>query len=102
MKDHRVSLVAGANNAFGSKLNLGLQWTHAFMDSSGIVVPGFSVDISPHVSLEVGLPVRYGAPGSTYLVQQSPLVTTSVVPVNTLPWNQRYGLLLRLNLSTAF
>lgn len=102
MTDHRVSLVAGANNAFGSRLNLGLQWTHAFMDSSGIVVPGFSVDLWPHVLLEVGLPVRYGAPGSTYLVQQSPLVTTSVVPVKQLPWSQRYGLLLRLKLSTTF
>jgi hypothetical protein len=102
MRDHRVSLVAGANNAFGSHLNLGLQWTHAFMDSSGIVVPGFTVNLWPHISLEIGLPVRYGAPGSTYLVEQSPLVTTSVVPVNILPWNQRYGFLVRLNLSTSF
>lgn len=102
MRDQRVSLVAGANNAFGTRLNLGLQWSHAFVDNSGIVVPGFSVNLWRHVSLQVGLPFRYGAPGSFYLVNQSPTVQSSVVPTNVLTWAQRYGILVRLNLSTGF
>jgi hypothetical protein len=101
-RDQQVSLVAGANNVFGSALNLGLQWTHAFIDGSGIVVPGFSSDILPHISLQVGFPIRYGAAGSYYLVNQSPEVTTSVIPTPTLTWAQRYGVLFRLNLTTSF
>jgi len=102
MRDHQVSVIAGANNAFGMPLNLGLQWTHAFIDNSGIVVPGFTLNMWRHVSLQVGLPFRYGAPGSFYLVNQSPTVQSSVVPTNVLTWAQRYGILVRLNLSTGF
>jgi hypothetical protein len=101
-KSQFVSLVAGANKAFGSPLNLGLQWTHAFKDNSGIVVPGFSVNLWPHTSMQIGFPFRYGAPGSFYLTNQSPSVQTSVVPNQVMQWYQRYGFLLRLNLSTSF
>jgi len=102
MKDQQISLVAGADNAFGSRINLGIQWTHAFLDNSGIVMPGFSFRFLPHLTMDVGLPVRYGAPGSFYLVNQSPTVNTSVIPTTVQSWYQRYGLLLRVNLNTSF
>lgn len=99
---HFVSLVAGMDRVFGSPINIGIQWAHAFLDGSGIVVPGFSVNMWPHTSLQVGFPCRYGEPGSFYLRNQSPSVQTSVVPTPVLSWYQRYGILLRLNLSTSF
>jgi hypothetical protein len=102
MNSQFISVIAGMDRAFGTPFNLGLQWTHAFLDDSGIVMPGFSVGLWPHVKLQVGLPCRYGEPGSFYLVNQSPSVQTSIVPTKTLTWYQRYGLLLRLTMSTDF
>jgi hypothetical protein len=101
--DHQfVSVVASIDRAFGSPLNLAMQWTHSFLDSSGIITPGFSVDLLPHIKMEIGLPCRYGAPGSYYLINQSPSVQTSVIPTQVLTWYQRYGFLLRLTMSTSF
>lgn|GEM_PF-4651169 len=97
-----TSVVTKWDRAFGSPLNLALQWTHAYIDNSGIIIPGISTAIMPHVNLQVGLPCRYGAPGSYYLVNESPSVQTSVVKTDTLKWYQRYGLLLRLTMSASF
>jgi hypothetical protein len=102
LRDHRASLVAGANQAFGSPFDIAIQWTHAFIDNSGIVVPGFSVDLWNHVSLQIGFPIRYGNPGSYFLVNSSPSVTTSVIPTDVLTWQERYGLLFRFKMTTGF
>jgi hypothetical protein len=101
-KSRFVSAVIGMDRMFGSPFNFGLQWTHAFLDGSGIIMPGFSINLWPHIALQMGFPCRYGDPGSYYLVNQSPSVQTSVVPVSAFHWYQRYGFLLRLNLSTGF
>jgi hypothetical protein len=100
--DQRFSLVAGTDKFLDSPFDIAVQWTHAFMDGSGIIVPGFSVALWNHVSLQVGFPIRYGAPGSFYLANSSPSVTTSVVPTNVLTWQERYGILFRLTMSTSF
>ena len=71
MKDQRLALAISMDKAFKSPFTLGLEWTHALIDNSGIVIPGVSFDPFPHVTLLVGLPCRYGAPGSFYL-RQSP------------------------------
>jgi hypothetical protein len=101
-KSQFVSGVVGLDRAFGTPLNLVLQWSHAFLDGSGIVVPGFSVRLLPHISLQVGVPCRYGDPESYYLVNESPRVQTAVVPTTVFKWYQRYGVLLRLIMSTDF
>jgi hypothetical protein len=101
-KSQFISTVAGVDHVFGSPFNLLVQWTHAFLDGSGIVIPGFSVKLLPHITLQVGLPCRYGDPESYYLVNESPRVQTAVVPTKTFNWYQRYGLLLRLTMNTNF
>ena len=100
--DERLSLVAGANSFLDSPFDIAVQWTHAFMDGSGIIVPGFSVGLWNHVSLQIGFPIRYGNPGSFYIVNDSPSVTTSVVPTEVLTWQERYGILFRLKMTTGF
>lgn len=97
-----ISGIANLDRAFGSPLNLAMQWTHAFIDSSGIITPGFSVGLLPHIRMQLGFPCRYGKPGSYYLVNQSPSVQTAVIPTTVLKWYQRYGFLLRLTMSTSF
>lgn len=99
--DHRVSAVLGMNKLLGSPFDFGLQWAHAFVDGSGIVMPAATLGIAEHLSLLLGLPLRYGAVGSFYLVNGLPAVTTGTVESDTLSWNQRYGLLLRLKLSAG-
>jgi hypothetical protein len=44
----------------------GVRWRHAFEDNSGEVIPGISGTIAPRLSLSIGTPVIYGAPGSFY------------------------------------
>lgn len=103
MKDQRLALAISMDKAFKSPFTLGLEWTHALVDNSGIVIPGVSFDIFPHVTLLVGLPCRYGAPGSFYLVNPPPTISTPTSVNDILPtWSQRYGLMFRLTLSTGF
>lgn len=97
-----TSVVAKMDKVFGSSFDLALQWTNAYRDSSGIITPGFSADILPHIKMQIGFPCRYGKPGSYYLTQQSPEVQTAVVPTTQLSWLQRYGFLLRLTMSMNF
>ena len=63
LRDQRFALATGMDKAFGSPFTLGLEWTHAFIDDSGIIIPGVSFDPWPHVTVLVGVPCRYGAPG---------------------------------------
>jgi hypothetical protein len=100
--DQRLSLVAGTNGFLDSPFDIAVQWTHSFIDGSGIIVPGFSVGLWNHISLQIGLPIRYGAPGSFYLVNASPSVTTSVVPTKVLTWQERYGILFCFKMTTSF
>jgi len=101
-KDQRVALVAGADNVFGSPFTVALEWIHAFIDNSGYIIPGVSFDLWPHVSMQVGIPFRYGAPGSYYLVNQPPSIATASDAGDVLSWSQRYGIMFRLTLSTGF
>jgi hypothetical protein len=101
-KSQFVSGVGSLDKVFGSPFDLIFQWSHAFIDGSGILIPGFSVKLLPHIVLQMGLPCRYGEPGSFYLVNQSPQVQTAVVPTRALSWQQRYGLMFRLSMSTDF
>ena len=103
LADHRVVLALGMDRAFGSPFNLGLEWIHAFMDNSGIVIPGVSFDLWPHVTAQVGLPVRYGSPGSFYLANPPPTIATTTSVNDILStWSQRYAIMFRLTLSTGF
>ena len=103
LADHRITLALGMDRAFGLPFNLGLEWTHAFKDNSGIVIPGVSFDLWPHVTAQVGVPVRYGSPGSFYLLNPPPTIATTTSANDILPtWSQRYGIMFRLTLSTGF
>ena len=44
----------------------GLSWRHAVEDSSGEFVIGMSGTVAPSLSLDVGVPVIYGSPGTYY------------------------------------
>lgn len=97
--DHRVTLVLQSSKIFGSSLDFGLQWAHEFSDNSGVVVAGVSSDLWSHVSMQFGLPFRYGAPGSFYMVNMPPSISTTSSIVT---WYQRYGVLFRLSYSLSF
>ncbi len=100
--DHRASIVVGTNNIPGTPFKAAIQWTHAFMDNSGSVVPVLSFSPWPHVSMQYGLPVRYGAWGSYYVVNGSPIVQTTAEKNNALSWAQRIGFMFRLTLNVGF
>lgn len=102
LKNQYISVVGKADKAFGSPLSLALQWTHAFRDGSGIITPGFSTGLLPHIKMQAGLPCRYGRPDSYYLNNPSPEVQTAIVPTTELKWYQRYGLLLRFTMDMSF
>ena len=103
LRDKRLAVATGMDKAFGSPFTLGLEWTHAFIDNSGIIIPGVSFDPWPHVTVLVGVPCRYGAPGSFYLLNPPPTITTPTSVNDILPtWSQRYGLMFRVTISTGF
>jgi hypothetical protein len=98
--DHRVTLVVQSDKIFGSSLNFGMQWAHEFSDNSGVVVAGVTSDLWPHVSMQFGIPFRYGAPGSFYLVNMPPSIATTGTVTTT--WYQRYGVIFRMSYSLSF
>jgi hypothetical protein len=50
----------------GSPFTIGATWYHAYGDSSGALVPAFSLDVAPLVTLRVVFPWVYGAEDSEY------------------------------------
>lgn len=68
--------IAGLSNAvavtwrsvFGSDLTLALTWYHAWVDSSGAVVPALSLGVGRLLTIKAVLPVVYGEVGTEYRV----------------------------------
>lgn len=68
--------IAGLSNAlavtwrsvFGLDLTLALTWYHAWLDSSGAVVPALSLGMGRLLSIKAVLPIVYGGEGTEYRV----------------------------------
>ena len=102
-RDQRIALAVGAEHFLGSPFSIGLQWAHAFLDDSGIVIPVVSMDPWPHATIQLGLPCRYGNPGGFYLLNGPPAFAASAADSTAIGnWVQRYGIMLKLNISTGF
>ncbi len=58
-------------------------WRHAFQDDSGQIAAGFTGTLAPDISGSIGIPVRYGKPGTIYRGGDfdSDIPTTSVIAV---------------------
>lgn len=58
-----------------------LTWRHAFQDDSGQIAAGVSGTLAPDLRGTIGVPVRYGAPGTIYRGGdfESDIPTTSVI-----------------------
>ena len=107
--DHRVALLASLKMG---GFTLGAQWTHAFADSSGQVMPAVKFSPFNHLAITLGLPVSYGADGSIYAGRapsdfNSPLYNPQnltnpniVTPISS--WNQRYSVFLKITLETNY
>lgn len=89
--DHTVALAAGFNNVVAGKVDLGLQWAHAFIDGSGVVTAGLEWTPWKYITATLALPVAYGAVGSRY-------VTTSNGDIA----DRRLALLFGLELEVNF
>jgi len=88
--DHSAALACGFNNVFGTPLDLGAQWIHAFMDGSGTVTTGLTWVPWKFITAKVGVPVVYGADASRY------------VTGNADPGKRRVALALGLEMAVSF
>ena len=107
--DHRVALLASLK--IGG-FTLGAQWTHAFADSSGQVMPAMKFSPFNHLIVTLGLPFSYGADGSIYAGTaptdfNSPIYNPQnltnpnlLTPISS--WNQRYSVFLKITLETNY
>ena len=107
--DQRIALL-GSLKLGG--FTLGAQWTHAFADGSGLVMPALSFSPFNHLTVTFGLPVSYGDDGSIYAGKapsdfNSPFYNPQnltnpnlVSPISS--WNQRYSALLKIALATTY
>jgi hypothetical protein len=88
----------------------GVQWTHAFTDNSGQVMPAMTFSPYNHLTITFGLPCSYGVDGSIYAGKEptdfnSPVYNpqnltnpNQASPITT--WNgQRYSVFLKIALS---
>ena len=95
-----------------SGVTLGLQWNHAFADGSGQIMPAVTFSPFNHITVTFGVPINYGADGSTYAEQApadfnsptyNPLNLTNpnlASPISS--WGQRYSLFLKVELATNY
>lgn len=65
--DHTLSLAAGFNNVVAGKIDLGIQWSHAFIDGSGVVTAGLEWLPWKYITANIAVPLSYGALGSRYV-----------------------------------
>jgi len=66
--DHSTGLACGFNNVFGTPIDAGAQWIHAFVDGSGSVTAGITWVPWKFITATIALPVVYGDEGSRYMV----------------------------------
>lgn len=92
---HKATLALGLNNPGGVTFDCGLQVVHYFDDNSGIITLGLTQVILPHLTLNLGIPVIYGAEGSAAVV-------ANAVSDNPLQAGKRVALMIGLILSTDF
>ncbi len=85
-----VACLAGFREIFGAKIDVGVQWEHAFLDGSGMVVPAAVYKPFGRVFLAIGFPVFYG-PSSG-----------EVMNLNPDPEKRRTALGLRISFSSSF
>ncbi|MCG8478191.1 MAG: hypothetical protein MI724_03775, partial [Spirochaetales bacterium] len=64
--EHLVGLAMRAPRFGRGGWRPGLSWRHAVEDTSGELVVGMNGTIAPSLTLEVGVPMIYGSPGTFY------------------------------------
>ncbi len=87
---HAVACLAGFREIFGTKIDVGVQWEHAFLDNSGIVIPAVVFKPWEHVSFTLGFPVLYGP------------ASGEIVTIDPDPEERRTSLGLRISISGSF
>jgi hypothetical protein len=93
--DQVLGAVAGFNNLFGSPLDLGLSWYHAFLDGSGFLLAGLQWKPLPLMTVDFGLLDQYGpiTAGRVYAVQDK---------VGADGAGRQLSLILKITVSGAF
>ena len=87
---HAIACLAGFREVFGTKIDMGVQWEHAFLDNSGIVIPAVVFKPFGYVSITCGVPLVYGPASS------------EIMNINPDPENRRTSLGLRISISGTF
>lgn len=64
--DHRIGLGIRMPRFLPGRWRPQLRWQHAFQDDSGLIETVFSGDLAPSIEGTIGIPVRYGEPGTVY------------------------------------
>ena len=87
---HAVACLAGFREVFGTKIDVGVRWEHAFLDNSGIVIPAVVFKPFGYVSITCGVPLVYGPAAS------------EIMSINPDPEKRRTSLGLRISISGTF
>jgi len=87
---HAIACLAGFREVFGTKIDMGVQWEHAFLDNSGMVIPAVVFKPFGYVSITCGVPLVYGPASS------------EIMNINPDPEKRRTSLGLRISISGTF
>jgi hypothetical protein len=88
--DHSAGLACGFNNVFGTPVDLGAQWIHAFVDGSGTVTTGLTWVPWKFITATIAVPVVYGDDGSRHVL------------ANADPVKRRVSLAFGLEMAVSF
>lgn len=103
---HHAGLGVKMPKIFGSSWRPALRYKHAFQDNSGEIIAGIDGTIAPKITLAVGLPIVYGAPGTYYRAALTSGVASAeggVIDEDSLiPIDNVVSLLLSISLSFSF
>ena len=101
---HRTGVAMRAPKVGGSTWRPAVRWEHAFQDDSGKVIPGISGTVAPSLSMSIGVPVVYGAPGTFYrdaLIVESGEAAEDREP-GAIPIDNVVSVLVAVSLSFSF
>jgi hypothetical protein len=87
---HAVAILAGFKKVFGSTIDAGVKWEHAFLDNSGFIMPALVFRPLSRVTLTLGALACYGP------------VASQIMNLNPDPGKRMTSLGLNLNVSGSF
>ena len=95
-KDNRLGLGSSWTPDENLGIKLGLLWTHALLDSSGLVMPFITYQPRSYITFTLGAIGTYGAIGSTYASALPPGYSFPF------PWDEKYSVFAKVDLSMSY